>query len=129
MRKSVEAWRYVLEMCDAAALRPEGAGEESEEMEADRPRACERLSAAVYAVRFEGIVVCWEGWWRCWGLIDKLRAGLCERVVVVCPRVAGSARSIRSATPMAVFCKRFSATLSPSCRQKRETMPSRWQTR
>jgi hypothetical protein len=46
VRKSVDAWRYVLEMCEAAA-RPDGTGDDSDEMDADRPRDWARLSAAV----------------------------------------------------------------------------------
>jgi hypothetical protein len=56
VRKRVDAWRYVLEMWDAAALRPEGAEDDSDDMDAERPRACDRLSAGVYSLRFEAIV-------------------------------------------------------------------------
>jgi hypothetical protein len=42
-------------MCEAALLRPEVFDADREDMEDDRPRACERLSAAMYDVRFEAI--------------------------------------------------------------------------
>jgi hypothetical protein len=43
-------------MWDDAALRAEEVEDDSDEMEAENPRACERLSAAVYEVRFGAIV-------------------------------------------------------------------------
>lgn len=56
VRNRVEAWRYVLEMWEDAELRPDEAEDASDVMEAERPRACARVSAAVYEVWFEAIV-------------------------------------------------------------------------
>ena len=63
MRNSVDACRYVLEMCTDAAWRPDGAGDDSDDREADRPRDHARLSAADgYGVRCEAIAV-WVWVW------------------------------------------------------------------
>jgi hypothetical protein len=56
VRKSVDAWRYVFEMCEAAALRPEDVEDDNDEMDEDRPRDWARVSAAVKSVRFEAMV-------------------------------------------------------------------------
>ena len=60
-------------MCEAALLRPEVFDAEREDMDDDRPRACERLSAAMYDVRFEAIA----------GMIVACRRGMEVQVIQV----------------------------------------------